>query len=150
MNVYHTLKEKGLTLPPPPPPGGLYVPVRRVGRLLYTAGCGPNIGEAVMAGKLGADLGLEQGQEAARRCVLNLLAVLHAHLGNLNRVKSVVKLLGFVAGTPEFYRQPEVMNAASQLLVDVFGDRGRHSRSAIGTNALPGNIPVEIELVCEV
>ena len=125
------------------------MPVRRVGRLVYTAGCGPNIGSDVLAGKLGVEFSVDQGQDAARRCVMNLLSVLHAHLGNLNRIKSVVKLLGFVAGTADFSQQPEVMNGASQLLNEVFGERGRHARSAIGTNALPGNIPVEIELICE-
>ena len=151
MDVYTALKSKGLTLPPPPPRGGLYVPVRQVGNLLFTAGCGATVnGIAVTPGKVGAELDLEQGQEAARLCVMNLLSVLHEYLGDLGKIKNVVKLLGFVASAPTFHRQPEVMNAASQLLVDVFGERGQHARSAIGTNVLPGDIAVEIELICEV
>jgi len=151
MSVYDRLKELGLELPPPPPLGGLYVPVRQVGNLLYTAGNGPTRnGKPVITGKLGAEVSLEQGQEAARLCILNILAGLHHYLGDLNRIRQVVKLLGFVASAPDFFRQPEVMNGGSALLVELWGDRGAHARSAIGTNVLPGNIPVEIELILEI
>ena len=151
MDVYEALRSRGLTLPSPPPRGGLYVPVKQVGNLLFTAGCGSTVqGVPVNPGKVGADLTLEEGQAAARLCVLNLLAVLEVHLGDLNKIRNIVKLLGFVASAPDFYRQPEVMNAASQLLTDLFGDRGQHARSALGTNVLPGNIAVEIELICEI
>lgn len=151
MSVYSKLEKMGIELPPPPPLGGIYVPVKQVGNLLYTAGNGPTRGGVpVFKGKLGAGVGMEEGQEAARLCILNILASLHAYLGDLDRIKNVVKLLGFVASTPDFCRQPEVMNGASQLLIDLLGDRGRHARSAIGTNVLPGDIPVEIELVLEV
>ena len=124
MDVYDALKSRGISLPPPPPRGGVYVPVKQVGNLLFCSGCGPTVnGTPVISGKVGAELTLEQGQAAAELCVLNLLANLHAFLGDLNKIRDVVKLLGFVACTSDFYRQPEVMNGASQLLADLFGDR---------------------------
>jgi enamine deaminase RidA (YjgF/YER057c/UK114 family) len=151
MCVYENLKKLNLELPAPPPPGGVYVPVKQVGNLLFTAGQGPTVdGKPIYTGKLGKDLTIEQGQEAAKVVALNMLSVLHQHLGDLNRIKNVVKLLGLVASAPGFGEQPRVVNAASQLLVDVFGEKGRHARSAIGTNELPGNIPVEIEGIFEV
>lgn len=151
MSVYTRLEALGLVLPPPPPLGGLYIPVRQVGNLLYTSGSGPTReGVPVFTGKVGGEISLETAQEAARLCILNTLACLHAYLGDLDRIVQVVKLLGFVASVPSFTRQPEVMNGASRLLTELFGERGGHARSAIGTNVLPGDIPVEIELILEV
>jgi enamine deaminase RidA (YjgF/YER057c/UK114 family) len=151
MNPYENLARLGLSLPEPPPLGGLYVPLKRVGNLAYVSGQGPTIkGIPVFTGKVGADLSIEQGQEAARACVLNALSVLHKSIGSLERVKNVVKILGFVASAPGFGEQPKVVNGGSQLLIDVFGEAGRHARSAIGANELPGNIPVEIEFIFEV
>ena len=146
MDVYENLKKAGYELPPQPPPGGIYTPVRQIGDILYTAGQGyTKNGVPVISGKAGKDVSLEEAQEAARGAVLNMLSALHGYLGDLNRIGEVVKILGFVASAEDFYNQPLVMNGASQLLVDVFGHIGRHARSAIGTNVLPGNLTVEIE-----
>lgn len=151
MNIENRLKELGIKLPEMPPKGGIYTPCMEFGngeKLFYVSGCGPNFGKDTMAGKLGMELTIEQGQEAARRAILNVLAVLEDKIGSLDKVKRVVKILVFVAGTNEFYSQPLVANGASQLLHDVFGTVP--SRSAIGTNALPENIPVEIEAIFEI
>jgi enamine deaminase RidA (YjgF/YER057c/UK114 family) len=152
INLQHILEKYGLTMPAPPARGGIYEPVKEFGKnLYYLSGCGPAFnGGQRFIGKLGAEIDLEQGREAARYCVLNLLANLKAAVGDLDRVKRIVKMLCFVAGTDTFYDQPQVANGGSQLLVDIFGeDRGRCARSAVGMNALPGNIPVEIELLVE-
>jgi Putative translation initiation inhibitor, yjgF family len=151
MCVYENLKKLNLQLPPPPPLGGIYVPVKKVGNLLYTSGQGPTLGGIpIIKGKVGSDLTIEEAQEASRSAVLNMLSQLHEFTGDLNTIKNVVKLLGFVASAVGFNDQPKVMNGASQLIVDIFGEKGRHARSAIGTNELPGNIPVEIEGIFEV
>ena len=153
MDAYAKLKELGIELPDPPPAGGLFSPMKQFSdKLVYTSGTGPfnSEGALLWKGKLGSDLTLEEGQEAAKRAALNILAVLHKELGDLNRIKSLVKILGFVASTPDFCDQPKVMNAASQLFIDVFGEPdGRAARSAIGTNVLPLDMPVEIELILE-
>lgn len=151
MDVYKKLKELGLELPPPPPAGGVYKPVRRQGKRLYVSGQGPTRdGVPCMTGRLGKERSVEEGQEAARLCVLNALSVLHRDLGDLNKIKGLVKLLGFVQSADDFHQQPKVMDGASQLLRDLFGEDGVGARSAIGTNALPGDIPVEIEFIFEV
>jgi enamine deaminase RidA (YjgF/YER057c/UK114 family) len=152
LNLEKALEHYGLVMSDPPPRGGIYEPVKEfAGNLCYLSGCGPAFnGKQRFSGKLGAEFNVEQGQEAARYCVLNLLANLKAGIGDLNRVKRIVKMLCFVAGTDTFYDQPQVANGGSQLLVDIFGEeRGRCARSAVGMNALPGNIPVEIELLVE-
>lgn len=151
MDINDRIGELGITLPPPPEPGGLYVAVKQVGNLVYTSGVGPlEKGKPAVIGKVGAEVNVEEGRAAARLCILNTLSRLQNHLGDLNRVKNVIKVLGFVASAPGFGRQPEVINGASELLIDVFGDAGRHTRSAIGTSELPRNIPVEIEAIFEV
>ena len=152
MSVYEKLKEKNITLPKAPAKGGVYTPVKLFGdRLAYVSGCGPAIeGIPVRTGKLGSALTLEEGQAEARACVLNILSVLEANLGSLDRVGQFVKLLVFVASDPDFTMQPQVANGASQLLVDLFGEEaGCASRSAIGVSVLPGDIPVEIEALVE-
>jgi enamine deaminase RidA (YjgF/YER057c/UK114 family) len=152
-NVYDKLKELNLTLPAPPPKGGVYTPVKEFGaNMLYCSGCGPDIGDGdTVTGKLGADVTLEDGRRAARGCMLNLLANLEAKLGDLNRIKRFVKVLAFVASADDFYQQPQVVNGGSELLVTLFGEEaGCPARSALGTNALPGNISVEIEVLVEV
>lgn len=152
MDYQKILDQYGLKMPSPPAKGGIYEPVKEFGsNLFYLSGCGPVIdGKQLYTGKLGAEYTVEEGQAAARYCVLNLLANLEAKLGDLSRVRRIVKMLCFVAGTDTFYEQPQVANGGSQLLVDIFGEEiGRCSRSAIGVNALPGNIPVEIELLVE-
>lgn len=151
-NVYDVLKEKNIVLPEPPAKGGVYTPVQEFGsNLLYCSGCGPDLGGGnTVKGKVGRDLSLEEGQKAAFNCMLNLLANLHAKLGDLNRIKRFVKVLAFVNCTDDFEQQPQVVNGGSNLLVDLFGsEKGLPARSAIGTNALPGNIACEIEVLVE-
>lgn len=151
-NVYDVMREKGITLPPAPKKGGIYTPVKEMGEhFLYCSGCSSDTdGKRLYEGKLGRDLTIEQGQDAARLTMLNLLANLDKKLGDLNRIKRFVKILAFVNCTDDFTRQPEVVNGASQLLIDIFGEEvGCPARSAIGTNSLPGNVPVEIELLVE-
>ncbi|HEV7663993.1 MAG TPA: RidA family protein [Chloroflexota bacterium] len=151
MTPEERLRELSYTLPTPPPPIGTYVGAVRTGNLLFLSGKGPTLaGGKEWRGKLGAELSTEEGYQAARDTMLNLLAVLRAELGELSRVQRVVKLLGMVNSTPEFDQQPKVINGASDLLVDVFGERGRHARSAVGMAALPNGIPVEIEMIVEV
>lgn len=153
MDVYERLKELGIELPSAPPAGGMYTPVKLFGdHLAYTSGVGPDDANGVPAytGKLGADLTVEEGKAAARLATINLLAELHSHLGDLNRIKSIVKQLGFISSAPDFYQQPAVMNGSTELLIQVFGDpAGRPARTAISVNTLPDNIPVEIELLVE-
>ena len=152
MDVYEKMAQLGLTLPEAPGLGGIYSQTKEFGSALcYVSGSGPNTGCTVtFSGKVGGEYSLEQGQDAARHAVLNLLAILHKNIGDLNRIKTFVKLLCFVASENNFYQQPEVANAASQLLIDIFGEQaGRATRSAIGVNVLPGNIPFEIEAVLE-
>ena len=149
-NVYDVMKEKNIVLPQPPPKGGVYAPCKIVGNMAYISGCGCVIDGCEAAGKLGKDYTVEQGQAFARNCALNILAVLQREIGDLNRVKSVVKLLAFVASDDEFYQQPQVANGASGLLGELFGQEvGIPARSAIGVNVLPGNLPVEIEAIFE-
>lgn len=151
MDVNEIMKQKNITLPEPPPKGGVYAPCRIVGNLAFISGCGCIIGDMTAAGKLGRDYTLEQGQEFARNSMLNVLAVLKREIGDLNRVRSVVKLLVFVASDDEFYQQPQVANGASALLGELFGqEMGIPARSAIGVNVLPGNLPVEIEAIFEI
>ena len=150
--VEKRLELAGLNLPPAPLPGGMYTPVRPVGmRCAYLSGVACNLqGGETFEGKVGAELTLEQAEKAAEQCALNALAVLKANIGDLDRIASVVKLLGFVASANDFYAQPQVMNGASELLCLAFGDQiGKAARSAIGVNVLPGNVPVEIELIVE-
>ena len=146
------LKKHNLVMPNPPVKGGIYSPVKKFGgNLCYLSGCVPAFnGEIKWKGKLGAEITVEQGQEAAKICVLNLLANIQAAYGSLEKVKCIAKMLVLVAGTDTFYDHPKVANGASELLVDIFGEEtGLCARSAIGVNALPGNVPVEIELLIE-
>lgn len=151
-DVYERMKELGVTLPKPPAKGGVYTPVMEFGdHLLYCSGCGNDIGDGKqLIGKVGRELTLEQGQQAARSCMLNLLANLQDKLGDLNRIKRCVKVLAFVNCTDDFTQQPQVVNGGSQLLFDLFGEeKGLPARTAMGTNVCPGNIPVEIEMLVE-
>ena len=141
----------GLVLPAPPKPVATYIPVVQTGNLLFLSGMIPlQGGMLIMAGKLSKDISVEQGYEAAKICVLNALAVIRQHLGTLDRVKQVVKLVGYVASAEGFVQQPAVINGASDLLVKIFGDAGRHARVAVGAAALPLNAPVEIELIVQI
>lgn len=151
-NVYEKLEQMGITLPAAPAKGGIYTPVQEFGdHLLYCSGCGPKQPDGTnVIGKLGRELSLEEGQKAAYYCMLNLLANLHAKLGDLNRIKRFVKVLAFVNSTDDFEMQPQVVNGGSQLLVDLFGEEvGCPARTAIGTNTLPGGIACEIEVLVE-
>lgn len=145
------LGELGIILPGQTISMGNYVTARRSGNMLYLSGNGPmREGKVVMSGKLGADLSIEQGYEAARITAINILGVLRNELGDLDKIKQFVKVLGFVQSTDDFYDQPKVINGASDLFVEVLGEKGRHARSAIGTSVLPFNLPVEIEVIVEV
>ena len=153
MNVYDRLKELGITLPPSPGASGAYVLVNKItDKLYYTSGCGcKKDGEFMYKGQCPRDFSIEQGQEAARQSILNLLANIEKEVGDLNRVKRIIKLLGFVSSTEDFGQQPKVMDGASKLLIEIFGEEaGKAARSAIGTNNLPGNQAVEIEMIFEV
>lgn len=140
------LEEMGLTLPPPRASAGNYVSCVRTGNLLFTAGQGTD----EYRGRLGEDVTIEVGYEAAKQCMLNLLTVIKQEVGELNKVKRIVKILGFVNSTSDFTDQPKVMNGASDLLVQVFGERGKHGRSAVGMAQLPHNNAVEVEMVIEI
>jgi enamine deaminase RidA (YjgF/YER057c/UK114 family) len=153
MNLEKALEKYGLAMPNPPAKGGVYEPVKEFGEnLYYLSGCTPIYdGKQLYTGKIGAEYSIEDGQAAARYCVLNLLANLKAKVGGLERVKRIVKMIAFVAAGDTFYEHPQVANGGSQFLVDIFGEEtGRCARSAVGVNALPGNVPVEIELLVEV
>ena len=151
MNAEDQIAALGLSLPPAPPRGGVYRPIVIAGNMAYVSGHGPYLGEGgYLTRRVASEVGLEEGRAAARQTGLALLATLKGELGSLNRVKRVVKLLGMVNSTPEFTQQPEVINGASDLLVEVFGEKGRHARSAVGMAALPRNITVEIEMIVEV
>ena len=153
MQIEEKIASLGLTLPPAPSPAANYVGAVRTGNLLFVSGHGPTgttAGERKFIGKVGRDLTLEQGYAAAQDVCLNCLATVRANLGSLDKVRRVVKLLGFVNSAPGFQDQPKVINGASNLLVELYGERGRHARSAVGMAELPFGIAVEIEMVLEV
>jgi enamine deaminase RidA (YjgF/YER057c/UK114 family) len=150
MSVEQKLAELGLTLPNVATPAGAYVPAVISGNLVFTAGQIPLVDGTLMAtGKVGQEISPEFAKEIAQRCALNALAAVKSVLGDLSRVKRVVKVVGFVASTPEFTGQPGVLNGASELLGQVFGDAGLHARSAVGVASLPLDAPVEVELIVE-
>ena len=149
MSIDARLTELGLTLPAAPAPAANYVPYVQSGNLLFVSGqisAGP---DGLIRGRLGADMDVAAGAAAARACGLALLAQARAAAGSLDRIARVVKLTGFVASTPEFTDQPEVINGCSDLMVEVFGDRGRHARAAVSAAALPRGVAVEIEAIFE-
>ena len=151
MKTEQRLKELGIELAPATGPLANYVNAVRTGNLLYLAGKGPGLpGQPMPSGKVGRDFTIEQGYEFARQTGLSLIAVMKAELGDLDKVTRIVKVLGMVNAMPEFGHQPEVINGCSDLFVEVFGDRGRHARSAVGLGSLPRGIPVEIEVIVEV
>lgn len=145
------LKALGIQLPPAPTAVANYVPAVRTGNLVFLAGQGPLAGgKPTVTGKVGAQLTEDEGYKAARATILNSLAALRAEVGSLDRVRRIVKLTGWVNSAPGFTRQPWVINGASDLLVEIFGDAGRHARTAVAANELPFDIPVEIEIVVEI
>lgn len=151
MGAEARLAELGITIPEVVPPVAAYQPTARTGQLVFTSGQLPaRDGEMIAVGKVGGDVSQEQGYECARQCALNALAAIRAEVGSLDDVVRVVKAVVFVASTPDFTAQPKVANGASELLGEVFGEAGKHARSAVGVPVLPLDVPVEVELVVEV
>jgi enamine deaminase RidA (YjgF/YER057c/UK114 family) len=151
MQIEEKLAQMGLSLPTPAAPAGNYIGAVRVGNLLFVSGHGPRRqGESYITGKVGRDLTTEQAYEVAKIVMLNCLASVKREIGSLDRVKRIVKLLGMVNCTEDFTEQPKVINGASDLLVALYGEAGRHARSAVGMQQLPMSIPVEIEMIIEV
>jgi enamine deaminase RidA (YjgF/YER057c/UK114 family) len=151
MTPEERLAELGLTIPPVAAPVAAYVPAVRTGSYVYTAGQLPlRDGELMHTGKVGAGVSPEEGYECARQCALNALAAISSQVGDLSAITRVVKLVGFVSSDPAFTAQPQVVNGASEMLVQIFGDIGQHARSAVGVPVLPLDAPVEVELVVEV
>jgi enamine deaminase RidA (YjgF/YER057c/UK114 family) len=149
--IEERLSELGLELPETAPPVANYVPAVRTGNLVFVSGHAPRqAGRFVYLGKVGRELSVDDGYQAARVVILSALASLKAEIGDLDRVRRIVKLLGMVNSAPEFHDQPAVINGASDLLVELFGEAGRHARSAVGMAELPMGISVEIEMVVEV
>lgn len=150
-NYDEKIEELGLKLPAAPSPMANYVTARRAGNLLFFSGAGPfEDGKPAVFGKVGAELTQEQGYEAARLTGLNLIAQLKKELGTLNSVKQFLKVQAFVASAPDFMAQPAVMNGVSDLFVQVFGEAGKHARTAVAVPQLPFNIPIEVEMIVEV
>jgi len=148
--VDERLAELGITLPTVVPPVAAYIPAVVAGNLVYTSGQLPMVNGVLPAtGKLGADVSAEQGKELARQCALNALAAVGSVIGSLDRITRIVKVVGFVASEPSFTGQPGVINGASEVLGEIFGDAGVHARSAVGVAVLPIDSPVEVELIVE-
>ncbi len=145
--ISEKLKELGIVVPAAVTPAFQYVPVTIHERLAFVSGQLPRDGESIVTGKLGGDVELQRGRQAARLCILQALACLTQALGSLDRIERVLKITGFVASAPGFNEQPKVIDAASELLAQVFGEAGRHARSAVGVAELPRNAAVEIELI---
>lgn len=151
MGAEARLAALGITVPDVVPPLAAYIPAVRTGNLVYTAGQLPaRAGEMIAVGKVGGAVTEEQAYECARQCVLNALAAIKVEIGSLDNITRIVKAVVFVASTPDFVGQPKVANGASELLGEVFGDLGRHARSAVGVPVLPLDVPVEVELIVEV
>jgi enamine deaminase RidA (YjgF/YER057c/UK114 family) len=151
MSVEDRLRELGHTLPEPPTPKGVYVTAVEANGMLYTAGSSCfEEGRIKYEGKLGSDLTIEQGRDAAQCTMLNLLSVVKQQIDDLDKIERVVKVVGFIASAPGFGNQPEVLNGASELLGEVLGERGKHARSVVGVNELPMNTPIEIEMIVKV
>ncbi|RJL06515.1 RidA family protein [Paracoccus aestuarii] len=150
MSIEQTLADKGITLPEAPMPAANYVPFVQTGNLVFISGQISADENGLITGKLGDGTSVEDGAAAARRCGLALIAQLKSAVGDLDRVTRVVKLTGFVNSTPDFTDQPKVINGCSDLMVEVFGDAGRHARAAVSAPSLPFGVAVEIEAVFEV
>lgn len=149
MSIHEKIESLGYALPEAPPPVGSYVQCVRSSNLLFLSGGISIVGDKKILGKVGQDLSIEEGQEAARLCILNRLAVVKQELGSLDRVTRIVALNGFVNSPGDFYDHPAVMNGASNLLIDIFGEKGKHTRTALGAPALPLNVAVELNLIVE-
>ena len=151
MNIENKIKELGITLPEAAKPAAMYVPVKKTGNLLFVSGQIPMVdGTLKYTGKAGADKTLEEAKEAARVCAINIISAVKGYIGDLDKVKSIVKITAFVASETGFDKQHLVANGASELLFDVFGEAGRHTRSAVAVNQLPMDSLVEVEAIIEV
>jgi enamine deaminase RidA (YjgF/YER057c/UK114 family) len=151
MTIDEKLKELGISLYEAPKPLGSYVTCVQTGNLLFLSGILPlRNGKLTRTGKVGETVSLDEAREDARQIVINALSVLKAHLGDLNRIGRCVKVNGFVASAADFYDQPKVLNGASDLLFEIFGEGGKHARAAVGVSALPLNAPVEIDFIFEI
>lgn len=147
MNIENRLNELGIDLPVAPSPAGSYVPAVTAGNMVFVAGQLPSIsGEVKYLGKVGKDITLEEANQGAKLCIINALAVLKAHLGSLDKIEQIVRVGGFVNSSDGFTMQPKVINGASDFLVEVFGEKGKHARAAVGVNELPLNAAVEVEM----
>ena len=145
------IKELGLEIPEAPKPVAAYIPAKQTGNLVFTAGQLPMVnGELISKGLLGQDVEIDEANKAARICTLNALAAIKGVIGDLDRIKQIVRVVGYVASVPTFTQQPAVVNGASELLLEIFGEKGKHARSAVGIAVLPLNASVEIELTVEV
>lgn len=149
MDIYQNLKDHNIILTKQLAAAGLYRPVKQAGNLLFVSGQGSMVGDQKITGRVGNELSVEEGASAARICAINTLAALEAYVGDLNEIKSCVKILGFIASADDFHGQAQVLNGASQVFIDAFGEEGRHARSAIGSNALPLGLTVEVESIFE-
>lgn len=149
--IEERLKDIGITLPTPPKPAGSYIPVVVSGNTAYISGQIPmQDGKIVHTGKVPSEKTVEDAQQAARICAINILAQIKANLGSLDRISKIVRVSGFVNSTPEFTEHPKVINAASDLLFEIFGDKGKHTRIAIGVSSLPLGSTVEIDMIAEI
>jgi len=151
MAVETKIKELGLELPETPTPIAEYIPAKKVNDLVYVSGQGPiSKGEFIYIGKVGDSVSLDEGYQCAQQCCLNALAAVKSVVGSLDEIEEIVKLRGFVNSAVDFLEQPAVINGASELLVKIFGEKGRHARAALGTSVLPDDIPVELEMIVKV
>jgi enamine deaminase RidA (YjgF/YER057c/UK114 family) len=149
--IENKLKSLRLELPSIPKPLAAYIPAKQSGKLVFTAGQLPMVnGELISKGLLGKDVEIEEANNAARICTLNALAAIKGVIGDLDKIKQVVRVVGYVASLPTFTQQPAIVNGASELLLEIFGDAGKHARSAVGMAVLPLNASVEIELTVEI
>jgi enamine deaminase RidA (YjgF/YER057c/UK114 family) len=149
--IENRLTELGLSLPEAPKPVAAYIPAKKTGNVIFTAGQLPMVnGELISKGLLGQDVEIEQAYKAARICTLNALAAIKGLIGDLDQIQQIVRVVGYVASVPTFTQQPAVVNGASELLLEIFGENGKHARSAVGMAVLPMNASVEIELTVEV
>jgi enamine deaminase RidA (YjgF/YER057c/UK114 family) len=145
------IDDLGLKIPDTPKPVAAYIPAKQTGKIVFTAGQLPMVnGELISKGLLGKDVEIDEANKAARICTLNALAAIKGVIGDLNRIKQIVRVVGYVASVPTFTQQPAVVNGASELLLEIFGENGKHARSAVGMAVLPLNASVEIELTVEV
>jgi enamine deaminase RidA (YjgF/YER057c/UK114 family) len=150
-NIESRIKEIGFSLPEAPKPVAAYIPAKQTGNLVFTAGQLPMVnGELISKGLLGQDVEIDEANKAARICTLNALAAIKRVIGDLDRIKQIVRVVGYVASVPTFTQQPAVVNGASELLLEIFGENGKHARSAVGMAVLPLNASVEIELTVEI